>query len=421
MAATGTLKKTHNMTKDEIKEKVAEMIDSAWEFGFAQGANETSATYMDKLKEKQKAIEEAYNAGYVDGHKAALAGVNISAPTEDEVEGGQTETVKYDMENEAVKAYMADRTYYANGFATGKGLSVVDKYIQGAKEGNTQSWTERPASCPTELAPFYDENGVEVPMVNGICNLIPGRKYTYKAKNGGKGVLLTTGHIRMITTADVNPVVNIRDIGGYTCEGGHVAYGKLIRSATLKELKKGSVNAQVIENLGVTLEISLSSSNPARTDLKLWGGKNYSCDAYVDFLTKTKLYPSVKKIFQDILTEAEAGGCVLLHCYAGTARTGTIAATLLGLLGVSEGDIIKDWEMTSMCCWFNRKRISDWETREIVRQECPNGELRQFFQKIKATYGTNGETFQKQCEAFLKVVGLTSAQLDRLKKNLIEK
>ena len=225
--------------------------------------------------------------------------------------------------------------------------------------------------------------------------------------------------VRMIRMADADPVVNIRDLGGYKCEGGHVAYNKVIRSATLARLTKDSANTKILAALGITDEITFSSSNPARTDLGLWKGAYYGIDAYTSVLTKTTQWSKIKSVFVRILNDVKSGGCALMHCFAGTDRSGTIAALLLGVLGVCEGDIIKDWEMTSMCCWFNRVRISDWETREVVRQECPEGQLRQFFQKMKATYGKNGETFQKQCESYLKKCGFTAAQIAELKMYMI--
>lgn len=406
------------MTKEELKTQVSALVDAAWEYGHAEGANEAAEAHAKELAEMKKEVQDAYDTGYKDGHKAALDNAGLTQPTEDEVEPQLEVVPEYSLENSAVEGFMLDQTYYAPGFAIGTGLTVVNEYYKGAKEGTKQSWTEKPAKIPVE----FDSIEGATP-VNGIYNLIPGREYTYFKNEGGdviRGKFKTKPNtVRMIEMADECPVVNIRDLGGYKCEGGHVAYNKVIRSATLKQLTKDCANTKILAALGVTDEITFSSSNPARTEFGLWTGVHIGIDAYTTVLTKSTQWPKIKSVFTRILKDVKEGGCALIHCFAGTDRSGTIAALLLGVLGVCEGDIIKDWEMTSMCCWFNRVRISDWETREVVRQECPEGQLRQTFQKMKATYGKNGETFQKQCESYLKKCGITAAQIAELKMYMI--
>ena len=413
-----TFNNNNAMTKEELKTQVSALVDAAWKYGHAEGANEAAEAHAKELAEMKKEVQDAYDTGYKDGHKAALDNAGLTQPTEDEVEPQPEVVPEYSLENSAVEGFMLDQTYYAPGFAIGTGLTVVNEYYKGAVEGSKQSWTEQPALVPEECSAIAGE-----PIFEGIYNLVPGKEYSYLKQEDGDVVVgkfrTKANTVRMIRMADADPVVNIRDLGGYKCEGGHVAYNKVIRSATLARLTKDSTNTKILAALGITDEITFSSSNPARTDLGLWKGAYYGIDAYTSVLTKTTQWSKIKSVFVRILNDVKSGGCALMHCFAGTDRSGTIAALLLGVLGVCEGDIIKDWEMTSMCCWFNRVRISDWETREVVRQECPEGQLRQFFQKMKATYGKNGETFQKQCEAYLKKCGFTAAQIAELKMYMI--
>ena len=394
------------MTKEEIKTKVEELVDSAWEFGFAQGVNETSATYMAKLKQKQAEIDTAYDDGYKAGHKAALDGMGLTGKTEDEVE--PKAPLVFDLTNDAVKAFMADKTYDVAGFATGKGKSVVEKYsvpyiIDGKYKGN---WIEKPKLVETPNFIYY--------------NLIPGKEYTFDGVR-----IKTTGTVRQIYFPDDEYVSNCRDLGGYKCEGGKVKYGKVIRSAYLPDdLTKNSAVANILrDDVGVTLEIDLRNKS-VYTNLG-WKGKKVLMYGYATILTDARGY---KDTFTSILSELETGGCVLIHCSAGADRTGTVAALLLGLLGVSETDIIKDWELTSFCHWCNFKIISQWaeriadpKYRETSLKEFPKGELREFFVAMKKAYGTKEETFQQQCVAFMtKKVGLTVQQIERLKKAMIE-
>ena len=404
LRAETTLKRHKNMTKEEILTKVSELVDSAWEFGFAKGVNETSATYMAKLKEKQKAIEDAYDAGYVDGHKAALAGVSLSNPTEDEVEN----EITCNLTNTLVDAFVHDVNYDAPGFATSAGKSVVTKYTEGNLVPNKygENWIEHCVCVNTGKGKYW--------------NLIPGRVYTLDGLR-----VRTTGNVRQIHFPADEYVSNCRDLGGWKCEGGTVKYGYLIRSAYIPAglTRTGAAATILREDVGVTLEIDLRGQE-AYTGLG-WSGVSLPIYGYATILTSTK---NVKVVFERIFQEVLKGGCVLYHCHAGADRTGTVTALILGLLGVSEADIIKDWELTSFCHWCNFKIISQWAERiadpkykSIALSEFPKGELREFFVAMKKAYGTKGETFQQQCEAYLtKKIGFADAQLTKFKKAMIQ-
>jgi len=395
-----------DMTKEEIKTKIAELADSAWEYGFAEGVNKTSATYMEKLKQKQAEIDSAYDEGYVAGHKAALEHAGLSNPTEDEVEPS---TLIINLTNPVVGAFLADKSYDAAGFAVGKGKSVVTNYTEGniVHDDYGENWIEHCVCVNTGKGKYW--------------NLIPGRTYTLDGKK-----VKTTGTVRQIHFPSDEYVSNCRDLGGWKCDGGRVKYGVVIRSARLPKglTKTGPVASILRDDVGVTLEIDLKNETPYTT--LGWRGMKVLMYGYASILTDAKGY---KDTFAAILSELIKGGCVLMHCNAGADRTGTVSALLLGLLGVSEADIIKDWELTSYCHWGNYKIISQWgermadpEKKAIALKEFPKGELREFFQAMKSTYGKNGESFQKQCESFLtKKVGLTSAQITKIRDLMIEK
>lgn len=438
------------MTKEELKTQVSELVDAAWDYGHAEGANEAAEAHAKELAELQEglkkaqqdvealrkelneakeATETAYINGYTDGHRDALNNAGLTNPTEDDVEPQPTPEPVEEIciEHKDVTGFMADQTYYEEGFGTSTGKSVVDTYIKNAKEGSKPSPTEQPA--PILVQPgtkLYEEDGTEASYVHvtedgQAVNFIPGKVYRAVAPTGEERKFKTTGTVRMIWTAPVKPyVVNLRDVGGYKCEGGHIAYGKLIRSAFLpKEMTVDSENAKILTKLGVTQEISVASEYPARNYLgwpKAYTYSGVSCYTYL--FTRTT---NIKAVINRIVSEAKTG-MTLLHCHAGADRTGSIVALILGVCGVSEGDIIKDWEFTSFSCWFNRKRISDWDVRPELQKESPEGELRQLLKKLKSTYGTKGQTLQQQCESYLtKKLAMTAEQIDNIKKAFIVK
>ena len=357
----------------------------------------------EDLKSQAAALIEA---AYTLGLEAGRATVPADKPSTDPQI--QAPTIVCNVTNEAVSRFLADPSYDAPGFATGKGASVVCKYCEKLNTGDyATNLIEHPLPAKVGSALFW--------------NLIPGREYALDGQ-----LVRAVGTLRQIHFDDpATAVANCRDIGGWKCEGGHVAYGKIIRSARLPEgLTKQSSTAIILrDDVGITLELDLR--NKAAYTTLGWRGIKISMYGYTSILTDARGY---KDTFTAILNEVQKGGCVLIHCNAGADRTGTVAALLLGLLGVSEADIIKDWELSSFCHWENYKIISQWAARiadpkykAIALEEFPKGELREFFQSMRNTYGKNGETFQQQVTAFLtKKVGLTASFLTALKKALIQ-
>lgn len=395
---------------EQLKQEALNLLEQieavAKDAAYQEAKKEFDTTLAKTKADYENKVKDAYEAGVAD----TLKSIHFEAKTEDEVEQPSTaadgDVQEFELTNAVVKAFVADPAYDAKGFATGKGESVVDKYaVPNMAEGEyARNWQEHPVSVK------LDDGTV-------LNCLVPNKEHTV---NGQR--FRTLGSVRQIHFPADEYVSNCRDIGGWKCEGGKVAYGKVIRSAYLPDgMTKDSPATKVLNEVGVTCEIDLRGKS-VYTNLG-WTGKLYGVSAYAGILTSTT---NVKNVFTAILNEVKKGGCVLYHCHAGADRTGTITALLLGVLGVSEADIIKDWELTSFCHWCNFKRISDWakrtaapETKAETIKEFPKGELREFFAAMKKTYGTKGETYQQQCVAYLKKVGITDVQINDLKRAMV--
>lgn len=373
-------------------------------------------TYKERLN---ALLEEAFGEGYKEGYAAAMADMDIKPGDEDEEEKVEIPDT-FKVENDLATRFMAK--VYPDGFCKTNGMTYVDEFIPEVVEGDAPSWTEM--SAPLSVGSKGQKvrltlNGVTKEYEGGsqIYNLYPKETYLCEVvdKDGrtlARKEIKTTGTVRMIRMSAVHPIANIRDIGGYRCTGGHMAYGKILRSAFIPDaLKHDDENAQILRDLGVTVELDLRGEG-TRDDLG-WKGYKYDTNGYSLIFTKPA---NLKAELTLIVSVLEAGGSILMHCYAGADRTGTLAAILQLLCGASESDVIHDWEFTSFCCWYNFKRISDEERN---KKEYPWGELRTFMRKLN---DYTGDTYEEKVAYWLvRKVGVSSSIITRLKRCLIVK
>jgi hypothetical protein len=158
---------------------------------------------------------------------------------------------------------------------------------------------------------------------------------------------------------------NFRDLGGYGVPGGrHVRWGRLYRSDSLHTITPEDI--PTLEELGVRTAIDFRSSDELdRLGIGPLGEftiEHIHCPTFdsnqrtvrPDYLGKSAAE------FYALMLESGAGAYVtaletladsaslpaVFFCVAGKDRTGCFAAIVLGLLGVSDEDIIQDYALT---------------------------------------------------------------------------
>lgn len=161
---------------------------------------------------------------------------------------------------------------------------------------------------------------------------------------------------------------NIRDLGGYvTSRGTKIPPRRFLRADCLHRLAPGGTERLLDE--GLRCVIDLRTKNEVSSAPSFFEGLaevEYVNLPLFDDLSPTALatlhtehaHPLIPfyisaletrgAAVRDILTHIArvAEGAVLFNCTAGKDRTGIIAALLLGLAGVSDEDIIKDYVLT---------------------------------------------------------------------------
>lgn len=203
-----------------------------------------------------------------------------------------------------------------------------------------------------------------------LYNLLPNTTYYYKVTHVlSDGSLIEAKSGSFTTSAEswrllyIEGTQNVRDLGGWTgLNGKKVKYGKIIRGAALSDsssnslivtgkgkLALGELKIQAELNLGA---IDNATSVAANCAYKKIGYTNYAI-AITDETRRAQFKEVLEWIVSCLDGTLNVNGLyqvqrnIYMHCQGGCDRTGTLSFQLLGLLGVSESDLAKEYELSS--------------------------------------------------------------------------
>ncbi len=291
-----------------------------------------------------------------------------------------SEAIEWHQCPEAVRNYLANVTYDPNDYSTSQianyapATAIVSNYKPvGQAAGGVTHYNEVP-NIPTPFA------------------------------SGGKaGTLKPLDALRWIRTSAGATAWNVRDLGGWPCDGGTVKYGLLIRGGKLAVADR----SVLVGELGIQHDLDLrgregggSDDEPDMTESPLgsdvWYTRTQQYAWYA--LTPVATWQLYLRCVIDAVTHREP---VYFHCTAGADRTGTLACVLEGLLGMSQSDIDKDYELT---CFYSgtgtdalarRRNESDWK------------------ELINAINAVSGDTFRDKCVHFaVGTCGMSMADIN---------
>lgn len=194
-----------------------------------------------------------------------------------------------------------------------------------------------------------------------VYNLIPATQYAYKVTHILADGTIVTAKSGSFTTAAqtvrllyVDGCQNFRDLGGWSAENGKkVKYGQLIRGAAVDEstyphlLITDKGRHELIDHIGVKAECDLRWQ---MTESGISKDLPFLCSGgignYALTINQSDLRAAVKTNFEWILARLQESKPVYFHCQGGCDRTGTLSFLLLGVLGVSESDLARDYELS---------------------------------------------------------------------------
>ena len=228
-----------------------------------------------------------------------------------------------------------------------------------------------------------------------ITNLVPNDKYTYKVTTNddnktvvAEGTFETTGHLHQVFFK--GNCRNARDLGGWKTESGKtLKYRKIYRGGRMNdkwETMLTSTGKKDVQAEGIRAELELRGSDdycekpaleefdyckpvieeggkvmlgvskPSAKNCAKWlkfdqGRSEIDVSAYSPTQAEYDAFQvaykaKTKECFEFVMNCVKNNKPVYFHCSLGRDRTGTMGVLIMGVLGVREGDISKEYELT---------------------------------------------------------------------------
>lgn len=322
--------------------------------------------------------------------KAGTTGLKTIAQMQDTVDGISAKmSVTWHQCPEAVRNYLANVTYNPSDYSN----SEIQDYA--------------PA---TAVVSNYKPIGKTVDGVT-YYNDVPNTTTPFASANAA-GTLKPLDYLRWIKTRENSAEAwNVRDLGGWACDGGTTKYGLLIRGGKLGAADR----AVLVGDLGIQHDLDLrgregggSDDEPEMTESPLGSDVWYTrAQQYAWYaLTPVVTWQTYLRCVIDAVTHREP---VYFHCTAGADRTSTLACVLEGLLGMSQSDIDKDYELTTFYsgsgsdATARRRNESDWKGL------------------INEINAVSGDSFRDKCMHFaVGTCGMTMADINAYRAAMID-
>ena len=266
-----------------------------------------------------------------------------------------------------------------------------------------------------------------------VCNFQAGKTVYWRVKGTAPCGKTVTSPVGSFKTEDMLPrqitlpgVDNVRDVGGWkTVDGRRMRQGLIFRSAGLNldspdwtwdeakriDPKKSRIGETVIKPEGIDYFVNKVG---IKTELDLrWDGEVATMSEspmgkavkwiHISSYDYGRLFKEegMKAVREDFKLFADKKNYpIVFHCIAGADRTGTLAYILCGLVGVTEDNLRKDWEVTAR----------DYFSYDLYDKIGPG------FDKC----GEPGDPLSVKIQKFLLSIGVTQEDIDAYKAIIME-
>lgn len=345
-----------------------------------ENGKEITGVLVDNLTVFTATPEDVRSGKVFAGDEGVKTGTNTSMTG-----GGGIEDVEWHQCPQLVRNYLANATYDSSDYST----SSIETYADGTVLTN-------PIGKEVGGVTYYNqEPNVKTPFVN----------------ENRAGTLKPLDSVRWIKS----PSRNVRDLGGWTCDGGTIKYGKLFRGGEISASDTDFIKT-MHDEIGIRAELELQGTDVTEDYSVIGSDVDFCCPtdggaywAYYSISNTASMKEAFRFIFDSVMRDRP----LYFHCSAGADRTGTIACLIEALLGVSQSDIDKDYELTS----FNgadylRKRCG----REYATGQWEYG-YKNLITAIMAL--TAGSTFKDKVINYIASLGFTANEINAFRAAMI--
>ena len=302
----------------------------------------------------------------------------MSAAINDIQTGAESQAISWHQCPELPRNFIAEVTYDPSDYTT----SEIDDYAPDTPVSSNY----KPIGKVIDGTTFY--------------NQVPNKETPFTTEQSF-GTLKPLDKVRYINTPSAP---NVRDLGGWSCDGGTVKYGLLFRGGYLS----GVDRPVLVGELGIMHDLDLRGTAEAqRTTSPIGNDVYFTCAPNYNWYSLTNESDwriNLRTVF-DAVTHNEP---LYFHCSAGADRTGTLACVLEGLLGMSQSDIDKDYELT--CFYLG----TDTDLNARRRNEADWKGL------INAINAKSGTTFRDKCVTFAAELGFTADEINAFREAMID-
>ena len=333
------------------------------------------------------------------------------------------------VNNETVEKFLTNVTYPEKDYTETHLLDEAYQPTCPGKDDKPQSYTIRwtaDSAAGDPVVRLWEDDGWSrdyTTLVAGdyyltITNLRPNANYHFEVKAGSKmltsGSFKTTGHVHQLFFS--SGVRNARDLGGWKTKDGSktVKYRKIYRGGRMEKSKLTTSGKRDILAEGIRAQLDLRGKSDVLSESPIEGIEFCAPvieEGYTTLLKNDQ--EKAKQCIQFIMKCVREGKPVYFHCSLGRDRTGTIAMIILGILGVNEGDISKEYELTQFAPhgWAT----SDGEKTKMTRK----ADYKSAANYIWSLAGENG-SFSDGMQAYLLSIGITQAEIDEFRNLMLE-
>ena len=344
----------------------------------------------------------------------------VTPPEEDPFADAAPEVKNGDLilvTNAKMQAFLEDVQYPERDYTE---THILDEKYGPTAPGNADKpqeysirWTKADADGDKTVKLWEDDGWSREINVEGgeyyvnIINLRPGAHYHFEVKGAG-GKTVTSGEFdtkglvyQVLFKANVR---NARDLGGWkTKDGKTVKYRMIYRGGRLQSSTLTSKRGKEdLKAQGILAQLDLRG----KSDVLSGPAVDYMdfCapvieEGYTQMLKDDGA--KVKQCFEYVAKCVKENKPVYYHCSLGRDRTGTLSMLLLGVLGVNEGDISKEYELTQFAPY--EWATSGGETTKMTRRADYKGAANYIWNNFVG----EGESFAQGVEKYLLSIGVS--------------